>query len=433
MKEENKSQAFFVSNRKRLLPLLEEQSLTLLFSNDEMPRTGDQYFPFRQNSNLFYLSGIDQPNVILAICPQHPNPALREILFIEPNTPEDVIRNGYKYTKEEANSISGVETVYPIADFERTLLSLTCHAQHIYLDLPENPRYSYEIECRQRRRINQLKALYPLHNYHRLYPLLSCLRLIKSPEELHRIQHACEITAKAFKRTLNVVRPSMMEYEVEAEIAHEFIRNGITAHAFAPIVASGKNACVLHYTNNRAVCKNGDLLLLDFGAEYANYASDLSRTIPVNGTFSQRQRQIYNACYRVYEYAKTLFVPGMSINKVYKKVCEAMQPELVSLGLFTQKDIEKQTSEYALMKKYFMHNIAHFIGLDVHDVGTTDIVFEEGMVLSCEPGIYIAEEETGVRIETTLMVSSVPFDFMSNLPVSPDDIELMMRLKLENF
>jgi Xaa-Pro aminopeptidase len=418
--------AFFSNNRKQIEPLLEDSALVILFSNDEMPRTGDQCFPFRQNSDLLYLSGIDQPKSIVVMCPQHPNPAFREILFIEQSTEQTIIWNGYKYTKEDACRISGINTVLWIPEFETILRDLLYHSQNIYIDIAEHPKFYSEIQGQQQRYAHKIKTQYPLHTYHRLFPLLALLRLVKSPVETDRIRKACSITEKAFNRAIHFVKPDVREWEVEAEITCEFIRNGVSAHAFAPIVAAGKNTCVLHYIDNNAVCKNGDLLLLDFGAEYANYASDLSRTIPVNGVFSPRQKQVYKACHRVYEYAKSLFVPGMTISKVYKKVCEAMQPELIELGLFTQADIEKQSSEYALLKNYFMHNISHFIGLDVHDVGTTDIVFEEGMVLSCEPGIYIAQEGIGVRIETTMFVASTPVDLMADVAVSVEDIEATM-------
>ncbi len=275
-----------------------------------------------------------------------------------------------------------------------------------------------------------IQAKYPLHTYHRLFPFLRDLRLIKSIEELSFIQNACNITGKAFERILHFVKPDITEYEIEAEITYEFISNRVRSHSFEPIVASGKNACILHYTQNNSVCSDGDLLLLDFGAEYLNYAADLSRTIPVNGKFTPRQKQVYDACHRVYEYAKTLFVPGMSISKVYKKVCAFMESELIELGLFSKEDTQSRQSEHhELVKKYFMHGISHFVGLDVHDVGTTDIVFDEGMVLSCEPGIYIPQESIGVRIETMVLVADKPVDLMKDVPVCSDDIERIMNGK----
>ena len=419
----------YIENRKRLTALLEEKSLVLLFSNDKMPRNGDQFFPFRQNSNLLYLCGIDQANTILAICPEHPNPKFREILFIEESTEKTKIWEGYKYTKEHAKNSSGVNTVFWTSEFDAVLKDLTYHSQNIYLNVAESTKFSAELESKEYRCFLEIKNKYPLHQYHRLFPILRDLRLVKLMEEINQMLKACNITAKAFERVLHYVKPSVTEYEIEAEITHEFICNKVTSHAFPPIVASGENACVLHYTENNAVCQDGELLLLDFGAEYANYAADLSRTIPVNGKFSARQKQVYDACCRVFIYAKTLFVPGMSIDKVYKKVCEAMQHELIALNLFSEEDLKQQKTDYSLMKKYFMHGISHFVGLDAHDVGTTDVLFEEGMVLSCEPGIYIPEEQIGIRIETMILVAKTPIDMMIDIPVFSDDIERLMQEK----
>ena len=369
----------------KLVSLLEEGALCLLFSNDQMPRCGDQYFPFRQNSNFYYISGIDTPNSVLAICPQHPNPKFREILF----------------TKE--------------SDFEDALPELMYYARTVYIDIEENIKFNPDVKSRGFRYANSIKSKYPLHDYRSVFQIIADMRLVKSSHEIEQIKKACNITAKAFERAIQVVKPNVWEYEIEAEITCEIIKNGAVC-AFNPIVASGKNACTLHYSDNRSQCKNGDLLLLDFGAEYANYASDLSRTVPVNGRFTVRQKQVYDACLRVYEYAKPLFVPGMSINKVHKKVSAVMQQELINLNLFSLADLENQSSEYELMKRYFPHKISHFVGLDVHDVGTRDTIFEEGMILSCEPGIYIPAEEIGIRIETMMLVSATPVDLMKDVP-----------------
>jgi Xaa-Pro aminopeptidase len=416
---------FYAENRKRLSSLLEDESLALFFSNAQMPRTGDQYFSFRQNANMFYMSGIDQPNAILALCPHHPNVNYREILFVEQITPEKAMWNGRQYTTQTLRKASGIQTVLWIADFEYILRDLAFYSQNIYVDIPESIKFAPEIKGQGFLYANKIKANYPLHHYHRLFPILADMRLVKSLYEIEQIKTACSITEKALERVLHFIKPRVWEYEIEAEIAHEFVKNG-AGFAFDSIVASGKNACTLHYTTNDSICEEGDLLLLDIGAEYANYASDLSRTVPVNGRFSPRQKQVYDACARVYEYAKTLFIPGMSISKVYKKVCISMQMELIGLGLFSETDLEKQSSDYELMKKYFPHNISHFVGLDVHDVGNTDILFEEGMILSCEPGIYIPEENIGVRIETMMMTASVPVDLMANVPFYSEDIEQIM-------
>jgi Xaa-Pro aminopeptidase len=423
------SEFFLQENRKKIVSVLEEKALILLFSNDKMPRTGDQCFPFRQNSNLFYFTGINQPQTILALCPEHPSENMREILFIEENTAHATQWEGDKYTEKQAKEISGVKTVFFISRFESVLQDLMYYSQNVYLDLFESVKFSSQIQSSQQRYIQQIQTKYPLHVYHRIFPFLRDLRLIKSAEELSLMQQACDITAKAFNRILHVIKPEIPEYQIEAEIIHEFLIHNVRSYSFAPIVASGRNACVLHYIKNEAVCKNGDLLLLDFGAEYNHYAADLSRTIPINGRFSPRQKQVYDACHRVYEYAKILFIPDMSISKVYKKVCAFMESELIELGLFSKEDIQKQNSEYELVKKYFMHGISHFVGLDVHDVGTPEILFEQGMVLSCEPGIYIPNENIGIRIETMMLVSDKPIDLMKDVPVKSDDIERIMKKK----
>ena len=411
------SAELFIFNRRRLVDLLEDNALVLLVSNDEMPRTGDQNFPFRQNSNFFYLTGINQAKSIVALCPHHPNPAMREILFIEENTDTKAVGNDCKYTKEDATRLSGIKTILWITQFDNSLLNLTYYAQHIYLDIQEHVKYTTEIERQELRFSKKMKDKYPLHTYFRLHPILIQLRLVKSDYEIEQIKKACAIATKAFARAVQFVKPGVWEYEVEAEIVHEFIKNDSTC-AFSPIVASGKNACVLHYASNRDICKDGDLLLLDFGAEYANYASDISRTIPVNGKFSPRQKQVYDACLRVFDYGKTLYLPGMTIAKVNKKVCEAMEKELLALGLYSEEDLKKETEKGSLMKKYFMHKVAHFVGLDVHDVGNNDILFEPGMVLTCEPGIYISEENIGVRIETMLLITeNSPVDLMAAVPM----------------
>jgi len=416
---------FFIQNRKRLMPLLEDKSLCLLFSNDKMPRTGDQYFPFRQNSNFYYMSGIEYPNSMLAICPQHPNPKFREILFVEQKTQKEIIKDGCAYTQKSIREISGVETVLWTSDFETVLQELMYYVSDVYIDIQENITFNPDVKPRAFRYAHTIKSDYPLHNYRSVFQIIADMRLIKFACEIEQTKKACEITAKAFKRAVQFVKPNVREYEIAAEIMYEMSKNEAVC-AFSPIVAAGKNACTLHYVDNRSQCKDGNLVLLDFGAEYANYASDLSRTIPVNGQFSARQKEVYDACCRVYEYAKSLFIPGMSINKVQKKVSAVMQQELINLGLFSQADLEKQASEYELVKNYFTHGISHFVGLDVHDVGTKDTVFEEGMILSCEPGIYISEEEIGIRIETMMLVSPIPIDLMKNIPASSEDIEKIL-------
>ncbi|MGI6291225.1 MAG: aminopeptidase P N-terminal domain-containing protein [Bacteroidales bacterium] len=428
MKYKEIESSFFVHNRKKLVDCLQPNSLVLLTSNDEMPETGDQCFPFRQNADFFYLTGIDQEQSILALCPQHPNPQYREVLFLLQTNEMIAIWNGYKYTVEHAQRVSGIENVQWLSSFDAIMKEMAYASENIYLNLQENFRFHTEIERQELRFCKKIKNLFPLHTFKRLAPLFTQLRLRKEVVEIELIQQACNITGKAFDRILKFVKPGVMEYEVEAEMIHEFVRNAATGHAFSPIVASGKDTCVLHYIKNNKMCQDGDLLLLDFGASYANYASDLSRTIPVNGTYSPRQKQVYDACWRVYEFAKTLYVPGMTINKINKRVFAMMEEEMVGLRLFTKEEAEKQDKiSYPLVRKYFMHNIGHFMGIDTHDVGDREVIFEAGMVASCEQGIYIPEEGIGVRIETDMLIAENPIDLMENVPSRSNDIEVIMK------
>lgn len=419
---------FFSNNRKKLVNCLDENALVLITSNDEMPETGDQCFPFRQHADFFYLTGIDQEKSILALCPQHPNPEYREVLFLLQTNEMIAVWNGYKYTMEHAQRVSGIQNIQWLSSFDSMLKEMAYSSEHIYLNLQENYRFDTKVERQELRFCKEIQQLFPLHTYKRLAPIINSLRLHKEVVEIELIQKACDIAGKAFKRILDFVKPGVMEYEIEAEMIHEFIRNAATGHAFAPIIASGKDTCVLHYIKNNKKCKDGDLLLLDFGCSYANYASDLSRTIPVNGTFSPRQKEVYDACWRVYEYAKSLYVPGMTINKINKRVFPMMEEEFVKLGLFTQEEADQQDkTTFPLVRKYFMHNIGHFMGIDTHDVGDRDVVFEEGMIASCEPGIYIPKENIGIRIETDMLIAYKSIDLMSNVPSSSSEIEKIMK------
>ncbi|MDD3280438.1 MAG: aminopeptidase P N-terminal domain-containing protein [Bacteroidales bacterium] len=428
MKYQEIETSFFINNRKKLISYLDENALVLLSSNDEMPETGDQCFPFRQNADFFYLTGIDQEKSILALCPHHPNPQYREVLFLLQTNETIAVWNGYKYTIEHAQRVSGIQNVQWLSSFDTLLKEMAYASEKIYLNLQENYRFSTEVERQELRLCKKIQQLFPLHTYGRLSPLFTHLRLRKEAVEIALIQKACDITGKALHRILQFVKPGVMEYEIEAEMIHEFIRLSATGHAFAPIIASGKDTCVLHYIKNNKMCQDGDLLLLDFGASYANYAGDLSRTIPVNGTYSPRQKQVYDACWRVYEFAKTLYVPGMTINKINKRVFAMMETEFVKLGLFTQQEADQQDKiTFPLVRKYFMHNIGHFMGINTHDVGDRDVIFEEGMIASCEPGIYIPEEGIGVRIETDMLISKKPIDLMANVPSNSSDIEKIMK------
>lgn len=427
MRYEPLNQQFYINNRKNVVGEIEENSLVILTSNSEFPRCGDTTMPFRQNSEMLYLTGIDQEETYLTLAPWHPNKAYREILFIKNPSPEMVIWFGHRLTQEQASQISGIQTVMFTDNFQDTLQDLMVNSQNVYLHLPENPRLRWEPITREHRFAKQLMEEYPLHTYRRLAPILYPLRANKSPEELETLKHACDITTRAFRRALKAIQPGKYEYEIEAELTYEMLRNGATGHSFAPIVAAGQDTCILHYIKNDKVMKDGDLLLMDFGAEYANYAGDATRTVPVNGKFTPRQKEIYNSTLAIFKETIPLFKPGMNIHKINDFVFKRMNEELVKLGLLKWDDIKKEDPAHPLFKKYYMHNTSHFIGLDVHDVGQRDWTFQPGMVLSCEPGIYVAEEGIGVRIETDVVVADNPINLMPDMPVEVEEIEEMMK------
>ncbi|PKO99255.1 MAG: X-Pro aminopeptidase [Bacteroidetes bacterium HGW-Bacteroidetes-9] len=416
----------FVRNRLKLEKKLKPNALAVILPNDEMPRNGDQCFPFRQSSDLFYLTGLDQEKCILTMFPNHPVEAMREIVFTVKTNDKMVTWYGHKYSLEEAGKVSGAKTIKWLDDFEGVLRELMARAHVVYLNQNENPRFSTEVISRELRFIEQLRHDFPLHNFERLAPLLTDIRLVKEDEEIELMIKACDITGKAFNRVLGFVKPGVMEYEVEAEITHEFIRNGASGHAYPPIIASGTDTCILHYNNNDKKCEDGDLLLMDFGAEYANYAGDCSRTIPVNGKFSSRQRQVYEAVLRVLRKASRMLVPGTTIDKYHAEVCKIVEKELIGLGLFTEEDVRNQDPENPLFFKYYMHGTSHFMGLDVHDVGNKQQPLAKGMVLSCEPAIYIPEEGIGIRLENDIVVDDDPLDLMVHIPIEPDEIEALM-------
>jgi Xaa-Pro aminopeptidase len=430
MKYPQLNSSLFEKNRRKAIKNLHSNSLAIIFSNDQMPRNGDQYHPFHQNSDLFYLTGIDQEKTILTLCPNHPNKNLREILFIIESNETIAVWEGHKYTKEEAVKTSGIKAVRYLNEFESTFRELAIKAESIYLNLNENPKFKTDVTSADERFINTLKKDFPAHELKRLAPIMKQLRLRKEPEEIELMQEACDITNKAFHRILKFVKPDVTEYEVEAELSHEFLWNRANGHAYAPIIASGKNACVLHYIENNKKCNDGDLLLMDFGAEYANYAADCTRTIPVNGKFSPRQKECYESVLSVMKKATDWLTPGTTINKINERVEQLCQEEHIKLGLYTQEDVNKQDPNKPLFKKYFPHGTCHFIGLDVHDVGDRTSILEEGMVLTCEPGIYIPEENIGIRIENDVVVGLKPKDLMKDIPREVEEIEqLMVKIK----
>ena len=418
--------SFFASNRIQLIQEIDPNSALILTSHDEYPRSGDTTFPFRQNSELLYLTGIDQEETYLILAPWHPNPDYREILFIKNPSPEMVIWYGHRLSKEQATEISGIKNVMFSEQFDMILQDIMVNSQNIYLHLPENPRMKVTHKTQEVRFAKKLRKEYPLHTYKRVAPILYPLRMVKHNEELKAMKKACEITNKAFQRAIKAVKPGKYEYEIEAELIYEMTKSGATGHSFAPILASGSDTCILHYIKNDKVMQDGDLLLMDFGAEYANYAGDATRTVPVNGKFSERQKQVYSAVLSIFKETIPLFKPGMTIHKINDYVFKRMDEELIKLGLYTEEDLKNQNPASPLFKKYYMHNTSHFIGLDVHDVGQRDWTFQTGMILSCEPGIYISEEGIGVRIETDVVVAENPIDLLADMPVEIADIEALM-------
>jgi len=421
------SAATYREHRARFRQHLEKGGLAVFHSNDIMPTSADGSMPFHQAADIMYLCGIDQEESILLLFPDAYDPKDREILFVRETSPTIAIWEGAKLTQQEAGALSGVATVLWTTAYEATIKRLAPQAAHLYLNSNEHLRQSNEVETREARRNKELRALYPLHSIRRSAPIMHSIRSRKTAEEVEQIKHAISITGKAFQRVLRFLRPGVMEYEVEAEITHEFIRNGSRGHAYTPIIGSGYNACVLHYITNDAACNNGDLVLMDFGCEYGGYASDLTRTVPVNGTFSPRQRDVYNAVLRVQKEASKLLLPGVFLDQYHKQVGELMERELIGLGLLDKAAVAKQDPAKPLYKKYFMHGTSHFLGLDVHDVGLWTEPIAEGMVFTVEPGIYIPEEKLGIRIENNILVTKDgQIDLFAGIPREVEEIEALM-------
>jgi Xaa-Pro aminopeptidase len=427
MKYQALPKELYIENRKRFKASLKPGSTAFFNANDEMPRNGDGNFPFRQNSDLFYLSGIDQEQTLLVISPDCPLTQYREVLFLRKTNEHIAVWEGHKYTKEEAQAASGIQTVLWLEEMEPVLTIIMNHCENVYVNPNENDRLSTVVPYRELRFIADLKSKYPAHNYGRSGAIMARLRSIKAEAEIQAMSVAMSITEKAFRRVLEFTRPGVMEYEIEAEIIHEFIRNRATGHAYTPIIASGKSACVLHYNDNNQECKDGDVILMDFGAEYANYAADLTRSIPVNGKFTARQRDVYNAVLKVMKAATKMLVPGNTIEKYHREVGLVMEQELIGLGLLNKEEVAKQNPETPLYKKYFMHGTSHFLGLDVHDIGDRYSPMLAGMVFTCEPGIYIPEEGLGIRLENDILITEKgQIDLMASIPLEADDIESLM-------
>ncbi len=420
--------ALFVNNRARLMEILPQDAVAVVNANDVMPISADGTFPFVQNPDLFYLTGIDQEETVLVLCPGAREARQREMLFLRKTDDKIALWEGQRLTREDGRRVSGIRTVHWTTEFEGIFRQLAVESGTICLNSNEHLRAASPVQTRDMRFVNWCREKFPLHRYERLAPLMQQLRVVKTPEEVALIREACRITGGAFRRLLGFVRPGVWEYEIEAEMLHAFVRNRSRRPAFACIVASGPNSCVLHYVRNDRQCRDGELVLMDFGAEYANYAGDLTRTIPVGGRFTPRQRQVYEAVLRVYRGAMAMLVPGTVLDDYQKTVGRLMEKELIDLGLLDARAVKEQDSEAPLYKKYFPHGTSHHLGLDVHDVGDRRRPLEAGMVLSCEPGIYIPEESIGIRIETDVLVTDQgPEDLMADVPVEPDHIESLMN------
>ncbi|MGB0427592.1 MAG: aminopeptidase P family protein [Flavobacteriales bacterium] len=428
MKYDQISSELFIDNRKRLSERMKSGAIAIVHSNDIMPTNADGHLNLKQNADLFHLSGVDQEESILIVFPDCFQAKHKEILFLKETSEKIAIWEGAKLTKAEATEVSGIETVYWLDQFESVMRALVLEADSIYLNSNEHLRAHVEVETRNARFVKRMQSEFPLHQYHRLAPIMHYIRSVKHPIEIDLMRKACEITEKGFRRLLSFVKPGVSEHEIEAELTHEFLWNRSRGFAYSPIVASGESACVLHYIENDKPCKDGDVILLDVGAEYANYASDMTRCIPANGKFTPRQKEVYSAVLRVMKAATKLLVPGTLLNEYHVEVGQLMEKELIDLKLITKEDIANQDPNWPAYKRYFMHGTSHYIGLDVHDVGSWTKPIEANMVFTVEPGIYIPEENLGIRLENDVVVqaSGEPMDLMASIPLEIDEIERLM-------
>lgn len=403
--------------------------MVILRANDIYPTNADGTMAFKQNSDLFYLTGVDQEDTTLILMPDAVDPNEREILFVKETSELIAIWEGEKLNKEQARAATGIERIEWAGSFDGFLHRMVPQVEHIYLATNEHLRASVVVETANARFIKDCQSRYPLHRYERLAPLLHRLRITKDQEEIKQLQRACDITEAGFRRLLGFIKPGVGEWEIEAELLHEFVRRGSRGFAYAPIIGTGKNACVLHYVENDKVCQDGDMVLMDVAAEYAGWASDLTRTVPVSGRFTKRQRDVYDSVLRVFHGANDILRPGNTPMEYQKQVIELMERELVHLGLFSAKEAAAQGPDKALVKKYFMHGTSHHLGLDVHDVCPPHEPFAEGMVFTIEPGIYIREENMGVRLENDVVIrEDKNFDLMRNIPIEAGEIEELMNV-----
>lgn len=424
-KYSNPSATLFVKNRQKFAKSMAPGGIAIFHSNDEVPRNGDAYFSFRQQSDIYYLTGIDQEDTILVLFPDCPNPLYREMVFVKETSEQIAIWDGARLNPNQVNEVSGIAKVFWYHEFWKTIHAAFLLADFIYLNLNENDRFTDKVSYANLRFAQEIKAKYPAHQFKRSAPILANLRMRKENEEIDQLKEAIAITKKGFERLLGFVKPGVWEYEIEAELIHEFIRNRSRGFAFDPIIASGKSACVLHYIENNKQCKDGDLLLIDFGAEYGNYNGDLSRCIPVNGRFSARQKEVYNSVLFVQREAKKLLKPGVSLPVYHEEVCKIMSEELIKLKLLTAADVKAKPKAHL---KYYMHGTSHHLGLDVHDVMHRWENLDVNNVVTVEPGIYIPEEGLGIRIENDVIITPTGVvDLMDGFPIEVEEIESLMN------
>ena len=418
----------FIQNRKRFVSKMQKNSIAIFVSNDEYPLNGDALHDFKQNTELYWLSGIEQEGSMVILFPDNPDPKFREVLVLVRPQELKEIWDGKRLRANEATTISGIKTIVWVDVLDGMLQQWVHLADAIYLDSNENDRKNNLLRTNEYRFIDEMKARYPLHTFCRAATIMKELRAVKTKEEVQVIQKAIDITEVAFRRLLQFIQPGVKEYEIEAEIYHSFLSQRATGVAYHSIIASGDNARTLHYTSNNNVCKDGELILMDFGAEYGGYCADLTRTVPVNGKFTKRQKEVYNACLHLHDYAKSILKPGISILNYTDKVGEEASKQFLKIGLLSKSDIKNEDAENRAYRKYLYHGISHHLGIDVHDLGTRTAPITAGMVFTVEPGIYIKEEKMGVRIENNIFITKTGHqDLMKNIPIKAEEIETLMR------
>ena len=418
----------FIQNRKRFVSKMQKNSIAIFVSNDEYPLNGDALHDYKQNTELYWLSGIEQEGSMVVLFPDNPDPKFREVLVLVRPQELKEIWDGKRLRANEATTISGIKTIVWVDVIDAALQQWVHLADAIYLDSNENDRKNNLLRTNEYRFIDEMKARYPLHTFCRAASIMKELRAVKTKEEVQVIQKAIDITEVAFRRLLQFIQPGVKEYEIEAEIYHSFLSQRATGVAYHSIIASGDNARTLHYTSNNNVCKDGELILMDFGAEYGGYCADLTRTVPVNGKFTKRQKEVYNACLYLHDYAKSILKPGISILNYTDKVGEEATKQFLKIGLISKSDVKNEDADNRAYRKYLYHGISHHLGLDVHDLGTRTAPITAGMVFTVEPGIYIKEEKMGVRIENNIWITKTGHqDLMKNMPIKADEIEALMR------